>query len=329
MIMFIYQSEGYDGTNYLDDLAGAEVQQLACQAYQILSDILVEAGAEEAISKAITPSTCMLFLGILIDTILMRLQIDPQRMQEIRNELRKWLGVETTSLKQLQSLVGKLNFCATVVRAGRLFFSRILNFMRGMPSTGKVVIPQEVKQDIRWWVLFMPQFNGISAIPEPKWIGPNALFATDACPQGARGWSQGEFFHTSFPCSILNDERISINELEALTVMVGLKLWGHKTAGKKFLVQCDNNNTVLAINSGRSRNVVMQHILREICYWTALNDSQIRAIFIPGKDNRICDCLSRWEISPVFRQKFYKYTAGLITKQVTAHKTLFFFSNKW
>ena len=115
VIMFIFGQEGYDGTNYLDDLAAAEVAQLAVQAYQILSDILEKAGSNEATQKAIPPSTCMLFLGILIDTILMRLSIDSERLKQIQEELQKWLNKKATTLKQLQSLVGKLNFCATVV----------------------------------------------------------------------------------------------------------------------------------------------------------------------------------------------------------------------
>ena len=115
MIMYIYRKEGYAGTNYLDDLAAAEIQALAQQAYDILADILKCAGAQEACAKVIEPSTCMLFLGILIDTVLMRLSIVPERMHGIRQELKLWLHKQTTTLKQLQSLIGKLNFCAMVV----------------------------------------------------------------------------------------------------------------------------------------------------------------------------------------------------------------------
>ena len=91
MIIYIFKSEGYDGTNYLDDLAAAEIEQFAYQAYQIMSDILTDSGAKEALHKAIAPSTCMLFLGILIDTILMRLKIDPVRLAEIKKELMEWM----------------------------------------------------------------------------------------------------------------------------------------------------------------------------------------------------------------------------------------------
>ena len=106
MIMYIFKQEGYDGTNYLGDLAAAELLELAQQAYQILADILVACGAQEAEAKAIPPSTYMLFLGILIDTILMRLSIDDGRMREIRMELKNWLNRSHANLKPMQSLVG-------------------------------------------------------------------------------------------------------------------------------------------------------------------------------------------------------------------------------
>ena len=222
-LMYIYQQEGYAGTNYLDDLAAAELQDLVDQAYQILSDILQEAGAREALDKAVVPSTRILFVGILIDTILLRLEIDQERLALIKGELQMCLLKETATLKQLQSLVGKLSFCATVVKSGRVFFQRILNFMRTADFKLRAKLTAEVRADIQWWVRFMPFFNGLSVMPNPRWTGPNRLFATDATLQAAGGWSDGQYFHVRFPMAIVNDQRYMINELEALALLAGLK----------------------------------------------------------------------------------------------------------
>ena len=175
----------------------------------------------------------------------------------------------------------------------------------------------------------MPHFNGISAILEAKWVGPNALFLTDASLQAAGGWSQGEYFAALFPVTIINDARVSINELEALAVAVGLKLWGHKTAGKKCLIQCDNNTTVSAINTGRAANEFMQQILREICYIAAINDAQIQAVYLPSKQNHICDSLSCLWLHPKYKLKFEKITTGLHKSRVYVPQHLFLFVNNW
>ena len=74
-IMYIYNKEGYEGVNYLDDLGNAEVEQLAWQAYEVLGEILQSLGVIESVDKACPPSTLVVFLGILFNTVLMRIEI--------------------------------------------------------------------------------------------------------------------------------------------------------------------------------------------------------------------------------------------------------------
>ena len=47
------------------------------------------------------------------------------------------------SLREVQSFVGELS-----LHQGRAFFSRILNFLRGMPHKGKLKIPEDVGKDV-------------------------------------------------------------------------------------------------------------------------------------------------------------------------------------
>ncbi|CAC5389840.1 unnamed protein product [Mytilus coruscus] len=54
--------------NYLDDLAGCDVQEKAFDAYAILGEVLDNCGLEESVEMATPPSTSMVFLGILFDT---------------------------------------------------------------------------------------------------------------------------------------------------------------------------------------------------------------------------------------------------------------------
>ena len=54
--------------------------------------------------------------------------------------------------------------------------------------------------------------------------------------------------------------------------MAALKIWGPALRGKRFILECDNNNSVLALNSGHSRILGMQLCLREIWFFSALHD---------------------------------------------------------
>ena len=50
-------------------------------------------------------------------------------MNEIQILLRNWLNKETASIKEMQSLLEKLNFIAACVRPGRIFVSRMLKWL--------------------------------------------------------------------------------------------------------------------------------------------------------------------------------------------------------
>jgi hypothetical protein len=41
-----------------------------------------------------------------------------------------WIDKKFAKLKEIQSLVGKLNFIASCVKPGRIFMSRLLNWLR-------------------------------------------------------------------------------------------------------------------------------------------------------------------------------------------------------
>ena len=331
VIIFIFESEGYDGLNYLDDLGGAEVPPLADQAFEVLGLIMQSLGFQEAMDKALPPTEIGSFLGILFNTILMRLEIVPERLSEIKLELSQWKNRHTSSLREMQSLVGKLSFCASTVRAGRLFFSRILNFMKSLPRSApfkQCEIDAQVFRDINWWIELMPSFNGISVIPNECWLAPDVLIASDATPKALGGWSQGQYFYAKFPQFIL-DQQLDINILEALAIMVSLKLWGYKLSGRNAMLYCDNTQAVKAINSGRSGHPFMQAILREICFICATNDTLVRAIWLEGRKNKIPDALSRWFEDIKHRKLFYELTKNVKISQQEITDQMFLFSNTW
>ena len=111
--------------NYLDDLAGAETPDRSSVAYSLFDSMLRTAGFIESTHKACSPSTKMVFVGVLFDTEKMTLEITPERLSEIQGLVASWLIKETASLKELQSLLGKLSFVSSCVRPGRDFVQRL------------------------------------------------------------------------------------------------------------------------------------------------------------------------------------------------------------
>lgn len=328
-LMHVYRLFGYEGVNFLDDLASAEVSELAGEAFRTLRWVLQEIKVREAVEKASPPSPIMIFLGILLNTILMRMEITPDRMSAIQAEVIRWTTKRYATLRQVQSLIGKLNFCASTVYAGRLFFSRILAFMKEMPERGYTRIQGEVKLDIQWWCKFISNFNGVSCIPELHWSTPGKVFMTDSSLKLAGGWSENEFFIFEYPQDLLAREDVFIHELESVAVLLGVRAFAHKCKGRRLLVRCDNEATVSVINTGRSHKTFTQACMRELHFWCARADCQIYAVFIRSEQNALADLLSRWEGSEANFRAFQVLTGEQDMSRLEIPQSWCRFAHNW
>ena len=67
--------------------------------------------------------------------------------------------------------------------------------------------------------------------------------------------------------------------------------------------QCDNMAVVVVINSGRSRNKVIMHLLRCMFFVVDQLDIKIHAMHLPGVENIAADSLSRNHISTGSQQQ--------------------------
>ena len=161
-------------------------------------------------------------------------------------------------------------------------------------------------KDIMWWREFLPHYNGVSMMPLERWSQPDSVFASDACLVGCGAWEPelGQFFHAVFPDHIITQAR-HINGLELITIVVACKVWGRHWAGKRIIVQCDNEVSVVVVNSGRTRDNFLQGCLRELEFLAAKGQFEIRAIHIAGVCNRIPDALSRWSLGQEHEQLFW------------------------
>jgi hypothetical protein len=314
-ILHLSKSKGYPGVVYIDDLAGVGQGEQAWAGYKLVQENLQMLGIKESESKASPPSTVMKFLGIEINSSNMTLKIDKERLSEIDSELQSWLGKSSATLKEVQSLIGKLSFMSSCIPPGRLFFSRILNFLKEFKGKqGPRKIPLDTYKDIHWWISFKEVYNGVSIIPESKWFSPGVILSTDACLTGGGGFSQGDYFHCQFPEEVTNNI-LDINGLELFVILLAIRSWSYKYTGLNFNVFCDNTTSVQNLNSGRSSVKISQSILREIRYISAKFEFQIRAKHVKGSENAIADSLSRWHLHKKFEQEFYKLTKNFKTSE--------------
>ena len=92
--------------------------------------------------------------------------------------------------------------------------------------------------------------------------------------------------------------------LEAWAVMVGLKIWATRLSGLRCTIRCDNSTTTLAINSLKTKSKRLRDCVREIMFTCAQHQVEIRAVHIPGLENRVPDWLSRMHLDTKYARKF-------------------------
>ena len=116
-------------------------------------------------SKIEGPTTCLSFLGILIDTFTMTASITDDHKQDLVSSLQSLLQQSKYTKCQLLSLIGKLSFTCKVIRAGRIFLCRfidtsclVFHFYHHLRLT------EEAHLDMYWWLNFLPQWNGTCCI---------------------------------------------------------------------------------------------------------------------------------------------------------------------
>ena len=264
--------------------------QSAWKSYEALGRLLRDLSVNEAVDKSVSPLQIVKFLGILYDFIHMLLLLLEDKMCELKAELKRWKGKKVMRKKQLERLVGKLQFAAACV----LMQEEVLYLMT-----------DEVRQDVKWWSKFIARYNGTSIMWLQQKQTMLEFFATDACLEGAGGYCQESYFHIAFPDFLFQrQEKVFIAHLELWAIIVGIKIWKEKIKGVKFAIACDNQVVVNVINTGRSKNKLLQQLLREMTYNLAVIDVETVAKFIEGYRNEVPDLLSRWTLGNKSRKQF-------------------------
>lgn len=169
VVSYICGKAGANVVNYADDLAGAALEEHGQTDCQYLGEVLDAGGLEEALEKGCGVACVMVFLGVLFDTISMTMSVTAERVKDTLSEAQAWECKQFASKKEVQSLLGKLQFICKCVRQGRVFVARILNFLRSMGEGAPVPVPEQMKKDVRWFGKFLPTYNGVSMIPPLHW----------------------------------------------------------------------------------------------------------------------------------------------------------------
>ena len=72
--------------------------------------------------RHVVPTTCLVFLGIEIDTLARSLMLPEEKLQRLIQTLNEWGDKKVCTHRQLESFIGLLNHACKVVFPGRTFY---------------------------------------------------------------------------------------------------------------------------------------------------------------------------------------------------------------
>ena len=288
---------------YLDDFGGAEEQSKAWASFRHLGWLLKHFGLEESPEKAVAPTTQMDWLGIRFDTIEWTMALKPGKLEELLVFLPKLLSLKRVKKVLLQKVLGNLVWAAAVVRSGWVFFNRLLLLLRKLKKPShSIFFSREAKKDVAWWIHTLHNFRGKTRIPPSVWT-PLTTFHTDASLDGFGMVWDSRAIAGLFP---LETEGLDITKKEMLTAMASIKQWFPDLANLKVRIFVDNQAVVALLNYGISKSPFLAACLREISYFLAKYNIELRAEYIPSKENYLADLCSRAFTSEVYFDNFNK-----------------------
>ena len=146
----------------------------------------------------------------------------------------------------------------------------------------------------------MQQFKGKSPIPPAVWT-PLTDFSTDASLDGF-----GMVWGTRALAGIftMDYEDLDISKKEMLAVMVAIKHWFLDLANLKVKIFIDNQAVVALLNYGITKSPFLAACLREISFYLATYNIEIKAEYIPSVDNKLADLCSRAFSNNTFYENF-------------------------
>ena len=183
--------------HYLDDflvvtvankLIGSHLMRLFLKAFEQL-------GLPVAWDKLEGLSTCLTFLGFELDLVRKEIRLPQQKLEDIRKEVRGWIGRKSCKQKKLEFLVGRPCHSSRVIKPGKTFMRHLFEALsRACRSHLHVCLSLAIHSDIPWWHSFTDKWSGVSWIPLPMsqlWVfWSDALGSLGATPYVCR-WGDG------------------------------------------------------------------------------------------------------------------------------------------
>ena len=300
------RAQGYASTAFIDDsLQLSESYTKALKNVLATTELMLSLGfAVHPDKSVLSPTQRITYLGMIIDSVLMTVQLTEERIAGILNLCNKLVQATTCTIRDLARIIGKIISSFPAVKYGPLYFRHLeetkkaaLKINRGDfdAITG---IPSEAREELEWWI------NNVQSATKSIIVSdPDIVIQSDA---SLKGWGCVCNNIKSGGSWLPGETLQHINYLELKAAFFALKCYEHLILGKHVRLLMDNSTAVCCINKmGTSHSVELNHLTFLIWTWCRSRDVWISASHIPGVSNVVADRESRkinldaeWMLNP-------------------------------
>ena len=294
------KSANTDGIlHYLDDFFFAGTSRGECAGImRHFFDICDKFGVPIAAEKTEGPVSVLTFLGLEIDAAAQSVKVPGDKLASLQAQLREAAARNKITLRQLQSLIGSLNFVCKAVAPGRAFLRRLIDLTRGIRLPHhRVRITKGARADMQAWSIFLSDFNGTVKFLDSEWRDNwDFQFFTDAAASIGFGiYFANKWAQCRWPDTVVS-RAYSIAFLELFPIVVGLQMWGALLANSRVVFWSDNQTVVHVVNSQTSKCTDIMKLVRRLVIICLKFNIRFKAQYVPGARNEIADALSRFQM---------------------------------
>ena len=305
-------------TNYLDDFLFLAFLEVECNSLmETFFSLCKRIGCPLSLDKTEYATTEIVFLGMLLNGILLCLSIPVDKKNRAVDMLEMFLGKKKVTIKEIQTLTSLLNFLNRAIVPGRAFTRRMYAKLKLTDKKGRVLkqhhhvyLDKYFRADCAIWLTFLSEYQEASILCKPftdlelEHTSTDLDFYTDA--SGVIGY--GCFFNGLWTYGQWTKEllmrRPSIEFLELFAICAAILTWESKLANMKIIIYCDNQAVIDMINNSTLGCPACLKLVKILVLNCLLYNRRIYVRYVKNADNILADSLSRnkldvfWSYAP-------------------------------
>lgn len=310
------RARGFDNSSYLDDscLLGdteAECLENVYSTMQLLDNLGFTIHPDKSV---IVPSHIIVYLGFVLDSMLMTVKLTQEKAQKIKAKCLVLLKKRHCTIRELAEFIGTVVAAGPGVDGAPLFYKRMehakdraLKRHKG-DFEGCLDIDEQIEEDVLWWL------NNVDSVHREIIIeDPSVVIQSDSSGFAWGGVCEGK--STGGPWTA-DEQEWHINRKELFAGFLTLKSFCEHSKGIHIRLEMDNMTSVTYINSLGGRKTDLNDLAREIWLWARERQIWISAVHLPGTLNGQADAASRkdyalegeWMLNPCVFQQIQTHT---------------------